>query len=259
MPIGRLIWLLASFLLLSSLLARTQSDEHLPREGRITGAVIDADGNPAQGVVVSAIEEGLSFSSVVPNQRPTENKEHRKSQAGKRYSKWLELEAASGPMELHEGITNNYGEFEIGRLETGSYSLYGERDDLYPLARLTLIDGSPGAATLTSQTLSARLILRLGSRGGVVSGSVKDKQTGHLVEAGFDVLRGDDNQQWIAASARSEFRFLIPSELNVTLRVSADGYKTLSVPIRLEPGRHRVLNLELAPEEGWQPAPDSRR
>lgn len=76
---------------------------------------------------------------------------------------------------------------------------------------------------------------------------MKDKETGHAVDAGFEIFWVDDDHQWLSASARSDFRFLIPSARDVSLRLSADGYKTLSVPLRFEPGQHKVLNLELGP------------
>lgn len=97
-----------------------------------------ADGNPAPVVLVAASE--WLTPSTGNNERGPSGVQDRREHTPKRYSKCLE-ETVVWTVELHGGLTNNYGEFEIEGLELRTYALSGEREDWYPSARLSLIDG----------------------------------------------------------------------------------------------------------------------
>ena len=87
---------------------------------------------------------------------------------------------------------------------------------------------------MTDAAPVAHVVVTLGHKGGVVSGSVKDKETAMSLAAGYELFRADNNSLIFLSSENSDFHFLLPSLLAVYLRVTADGYKQISVPLRFE-------------------------
>jgi len=226
-----------------------QKKDHPTPDCRIIGTVIDADGKPAPNVIV----EANSFVSHPATPDPAENTERAntdsdraKDKPPQHHGKWLE-EDVVWAIEMPEATTNEAGEFETQGLGLMTYELRGENDE-YPSALLTFTDGSPAEVTLTREMPVAHVIVKLGPKGGAVSGSVKDKQTGKPVAAGYELIQSEGNSLMQSSSASPDFHFLIPSSLAVRLRVSADGYKQLNIPLRFEPGERKLLNLELEPD-----------
>jgi hypothetical protein len=236
--------LTASLLILSALCVFAQEKDHPAPDCRIIGTVIDAEGKPVPNVIV----EANSFVSQPATPDPVKNTEpsHEKEQAPQHHQKWLE-EDVSWLIEMPAATTNEAGGFEFPDLGLMTYELRGGNDE-YPSAPLAFTDGSPAEVTLTRDVPIAHVVVKLGAKGGVVTGLVTDKQTGKPVRAGYELFRIEGNSQMFASSASPDFHFLIPSSLAVSLRVLADGYKQLNVPLRFEPGEKKLLNLELEPD-----------
>jgi hypothetical protein len=71
--------------------------------------------------------------------------------------------------------------------------------------------------------------------------------------AHFIVERVSNREDSIEFSGPPNFRWLIPPRVEVTLRVTAEGYRPWlyadpSTPLRLESGEQRILNIELEPD-----------
>ncbi len=236
--------LTASLLILSALCVYAQKKGHPAPDCRIIGTVIDAEGKPVPNVIV----EANSFVSQPATPDPVQTTEPapEKDKAPQHHRKWLE-EDVVWAIEIPEATTNEAGEFEFPGLGLITYEIRGGNDE-YPSAPLAFTDGSPAEVTLTRDVPIAHVVVRLGAKGGIVSGSVKDKQTGKPVAAGYELFQIEGNSQISASSASSDFHFLIPSSLAVRLKVLAYGYKQLNIPLRFEPGEKKVLNLELEPD-----------
>jgi hypothetical protein len=206
-----------------------------------SGTVVDVDGRPVPKVWVSASDflPAPDTPEPVPSNQPISHKNTLNPQ----YLKWLTEDIFWLVQDLG-AMTNGNGEFEIKRLALRTYALKGENDEYFS-SPLSLTDGSPAEVTLTSETPVSRVILKLGSKGGIVTGLVRDRRTATPLDAGFSLLRADDNSQFLAASARSSFRFVVPAGIGLTLTVSAEGYKPIALPLHLEPGEQRVLSLDL--------------
>jgi hypothetical protein len=230
-----------SLLILEVLSSHGQITKRPALDGRIVGTVIDVDGRPVPKVWVSASDflPAPDTLEPVPSTQPISYKNTLKPQ----YLKWL-TEDISWSVEDLGAMTNGNGEFEIKGLALRAYALKGENDEYFS-SPLRFTDGSPAEVTLTSEMPASRVVLKLGSKGGIVAGLVRDKRMVTSLDAGFSLFRADDNSQFLAASARSSFRFVVPAGIGLTLAVSAQGYKPLALPLHLEPGEQRVLSLDL--------------
>ena len=114
-------------------------------------------------------------------------------------------------------------------------------------------------ATLTATTPVVDLVLKVGPPAGVITGAVRDATTGNPVDAAFLLRRAADLDNWISMSQRSDYRVLVPPLVEVSVEVSAPGYKTWyyggasdptdRVPIRLESREVMKLDIQLEPED----------
>lgn len=252
----RSAYLAACLLPLLTQFAHSQRTRRSPPEGQIVGTVIDQDGKPVSKVWVST-------SDFLPPSIETEftsgpgNSQAKLTQEGasKEFSR---LQAFSRPVETNGGMTGNDGVFQIQGLELGAYVLLGENEeDAYPLTDLTFTDGTPSLVTLSRGSSVAHVVVRLAEKGGVVSGSITDTLTGQPVRAGVSIFRADDNEQLLASSAQPTFRIVLPAHVEVRVVFSAAGYKSLTVPMRLDSGQQQAHNVEVTPQ-AKDASPDQR-
>jgi hypothetical protein len=169
-------WFAASLLLRLTALTQAQYGEQALPQGRITGTVVDADGTPVSRVSVSLLDAALADQ-----------------------------------METHHVTTDSDRGFEIKNLELKTYSLMGEKQqDAYPSAQLTFTDGGPALVELTPEMPSASIILKLGSKAGILSSTV----TKEPIPAVFEPMRVADKHEVIWASHPRVFGCLSPLRRN---------------------------------------------
>jgi hypothetical protein len=102
----------------------------------------------------------------------------------------------------------------------------------------------------------------LGPRAGVLSGTVIDKVTGKAIVSRhalhFIVKKASNPEDSILFGGPAKFRWLIPPAVEITLEVTAGGYKpwfytdasnpSRPLPLRLESGEQKSLDIELEPD-----------
>lgn len=237
--------LAATLLLLSMPVAHSQKSNRPSFQGQIIGTVIDQDGRPVSHVWVSTND--FQPPSIEPD--PTERIDPPQAKPPEQhFTKWLD-EDVSWIVEDQGGMTNNEGVFRIRGLAFRGFILRGEKEeDAYPSADLTFADGTPAIITLSPDLSVARVVVRLGQKGGVVSGPITDKQTGRPVRASFSIYRSDNNAQMLSSSARPDFRIVLAAHFEAKVVFSAAGYKRLTMPLRLESGERQALNVEMTPD-----------
>ena len=81
--------------------------------------------------------------------------------------------------------------------------------------------------SLTPTVPAADVLLRVGPPVGVLSGRIRDATTGReVVPDAFVLRRASDPDNWVSLSQPSEYRVLVPPDVDVLLEVSVPGYKT---------------------------------
>ena len=108
-------------------------------------------------------------------------------------------------------------------------------------------------AQITAQHRSADVVVNLGPKAGVLTGTISDPLTGKLIPAGFDLCQVKDRARWMSTSASPNFRVLIPSSKEIEVKVSAPGYEAWVYPdpttpsqvLRMDPGSEMHLDIKL--------------
>jgi hypothetical protein len=145
--------------------------------------------------------------------------------------------------------TDKTGQFEIDHLPMGTYSIAASKnDDGYA----EFGQGTPyPKVILTPEEPLANVIVKLGPKQGILIPVVKDKVTGKRL---FDF---DFNWQTVVPGGSSTgagrfnqltSRTPIPAGKDVSLEISANGYKDSSQVLRLRSGEQKTLTIELQPE-----------
>jgi hypothetical protein len=162
-------------------------------------------------------------------------------------------------INCQHALTDKDGRFHMEKVEFGTYALFAINEgEGYSIA-----NQSPGQKVrVTAENPWASVTIRLRPGGGVLIGSVRDKITGEPLKTAI-------NLQYIApdgeaagntrkeTSGDGEFRATVPTGLDLLIVVSAPGYKgwvytdpsDASRPVlRLQPGEHRSLEVEMEPK-----------
>jgi hypothetical protein len=147
------------------------------------------------------------------------------------------------------------GHFQIENLKFGSYGIFAINEE----EGYSINNQSPGLkVTVTPESPSRNVTIRLRPRGGILTGSVTDKVTGKPVEDAWIHYIAIDNGNGSGDSrtVRGRFSAATPTESNLLIYVSARGYKgwvytdaaNPAPPVlRLASGERRVLDIELEP------------
>ena len=207
-------------LVLSGLLAWSQTSEQPKPTGRIAGRVVDQRGQPLKRISVSAVLAGSNVQAYMP--------------------------AAE---------TNDAGQFVIDGLEAGTYDLFGQNEgDDYPNTALSFYSQEDPTAVNVQDGDAANVKLVLGPPAGVWAGVVIDKVTGKTVVpphgVQFTVTRVANPDDSILFAGPAKYRWLIPPDVDVMLEVKAEGYQTWSslLPLRFRSGENKNLTIALEAE-----------
>jgi len=153
--------------------------------------------------------------------------------------------------------TDESGFFLIDRLDSGNYYVgamkeeegYGSTDSGF-FNDLPLV-----TAEVSAQHRIAQVVVNLGPKAGILTGTISDAVTGKPIPAGFWLVQVKDHNKWWGSSAAPNFRVLIPSSKEMEVKVSAPGYEAWVYPdptipsqvLRMDPGSEIHLDIHLKP------------
>src|SRR5579871_63869 len=164
------------------------------QSGVIRGTVVDEVGQPIQAAKVHAELHGVPMAKAIRYVESDQN-----------------------------------GEFAIDRLDYGTYDVNGQKEEgVYPDTSFSFYSDKPLAASvqISPDRPIATVALKLGPKAAIMSGTVRDALTGKPIPVGLMLRRADNSKNFLSTSAPPTFRILIPASADVTVEVSAPGYKT---------------------------------
>ncbi len=151
------------------------------------------------------------------------------------------------------------GFFVIDRLDFGTYYVEAmKEEDGYGGMSWSFFNDKPlPTVQISAQTRIADIVVSLGPKAGILTGTIRDAITGKPISAGFDLVQVKDRTKWMGTGAAPHFRVLIPSSKDIEVKVSAPGYDTwvypgpklAPQPLRMEPGSETVLDILLSPTQ----------
>jgi len=168
-------------------------------------------------------------------------------------------------------LTDQNGRFTIEHVPMGSYTVFAAKEE----DGYSMVEQIPGQkVVLTADRPFAQLTLKLGSRSGRLTGTVRDKGTGKPIGPGgklsiMYVSVEENSTGSIGGLDGSNLRASLPAGKELIVFVFAPGYvpwfyiNNESRPtLRLEPGEEKVLDVELDPKNTKannrdSPAPDA--
>lgn len=142
------------------------------------------------------------------------------------------------------------GHFEIADLKFGTFEIFAINED----EGYSIENQRPGLkVTITPENARQNVTIRLRSRGGFLTGSVRDKVTGRAVEDAWInyTIIDDGNGGGSKRVSAGQFSIVVPTESRLLVYVSARGYRgwvymDASQPIvKLASGERRVLDVDL--------------
>jgi hypothetical protein len=238
----------AALPVLFALLAAAQVSAPTPSQGRISGILVYPNGTPV-----------VKGKVVLTGARLNEN-----------------------PSEVI-AETDQEGRFEFGHLRLTSYWFHpAKEDEAYADGEAVSVRGgiriaNPTGVELSSAEPVAHVVLKLGSKWGMVTGVVEDRTTHRPVAAHLRfaerVGRSSGNEPsylhgYFERDAPGSFRVLIPPGMDLFLRVDADGYEPWfypdgagtsvflenrllqqPLPLRLQSGEQKSLSIEMEKRE----------
>src|SRR6266576_3011287 len=153
--------------------------------------------------------------------------------------------------------TDEKGFFLIDQLEFGTYyvSVKNEEEE-YGDSGFSFFNDQPvPMAQISAQHRIADVVVNLGPKAGILTGTISDAATGKPIPAGFDLAQVKDRTKWMGTSAAPNFRVLIPSSKEMEVKVSAPGYEAWVYPdpsipsqvLRMDPGSEIHLDIQLKP------------
>jgi hypothetical protein len=159
------------------------------------------------------------------------------------------------------GYSGKDGQFELDHWPMGTLSLFAIKpEEGYTDATKR----STAKVSLTPEALLAVVTVKLGSKAGILAGSVKDRNTGITVKglkltyiAVDGYISGCASELNSSSSSGSSFEIPLPTAVDLIVFLSAPGYKTWvytdtsndSRPLlRLQSGERRSLDIELEPD-----------
>src|SRR5260370_6239327 len=191
-------------------------------EGVIQGVVLSEGGQPVRGAKVHAELNGVAMAKKI---------------------RYVE--------------TDENGFFLIDRLDFGNYYLGAMKEEEgYGNSDSSFFNDNPlPMAQITAQHRSADVVVNLGSKAGILTGTISDALTGKPIPAGFDLAQVKDRTRWMVTSESPNFRSLIPSTKYIEMHVSAPRLQAWAFPdpsipsqvLRMDPGSEIHLDIQLKP------------
>jgi len=153
--------------------------------------------------------------------------------------------------------TDENGLFLIDQLEFGTYYVAAKKEEEgYGDTGFSFFNDQPvPTAQISDQHRVADVVINLGPKAGILTGTISDSATGKPIPAGFWLVQAKDRNKWMGTSAAADFRVLIPSTKEMEVKVSAPGYEDWVYPdpaipsqvLRMDPGSEIHLEIQLKP------------
>ena len=224
--------LVLAVIALSSWLQQPRVDaaaEPKDEAGLIDGIVTYEDGNPVKGATVYAVPLGRPIGAIIPH-----------------------------------GDSDETGQFAV-RIPAswfGKFAVVAKKEDEdYPdMSQQFYSDGEFKTVTLTSSKTAETVMIRLGPKAGVLLGTVADALSNAPLSPCVEFRRASEPSNFLSASGlvKPKYKLLIPSDTDILVKISLDGYKTWYYPgtvekearqvVRLKPGEERTVNIRLQPD-----------
>ncbi len=156
--------------------------------------------------------------------------------------------------------TDKRGEFEIRSLPWGNYAVFvGKQEDGYPDTDVAFYSNLSFPRCLIEPNLPVPYVtVKLGPKAGLLEiNSVTNADTGDAVpNVSLTLRRAEKQNLFVTMTAVGPPPHLIPSGADVTVEISAPGYKSWILlgndgnpeKVRLRPGEIRELNVQIRPE-----------
>src|SRR5207249_4828697 len=160
------------------------------REGAIQGVVLGEGRQPVRGAKVHAELTGVPMSTLI---------------------RYVE--------------TDENGFFLIDQLEFGKYYVAAKNEEEeYGDSGFSFFNDQPvRTAQISAQHRIADVVINLGPKAGVLTGTISNAVTGKPIPAGSWSVQEKDRNKWISTSATPNLRVLIPSSRETKVKVSAPG------------------------------------
>jgi len=194
--------------------------------GLIDGIVTYEDKRPVKGATVYAVPLGRPMLAIIPHAVTDE----------------------TGYYAIH-----------ISRSWFGKFAVAAKKEDEnFPdMSNQFYSDGNFQTATLSANHSAETVTIRLGPKAGVLAGTVRDAVTGATLYPCIELRRPNGNFLSGSGLVKANFRVLIPSETDVTVKMWLDGYsswyypgtadKSQSAPLHLGPNEQKNLEILLQP------------
>jgi hypothetical protein len=153
--------------------------------------------------------------------------------------------------------TDEKGIFQIDRLKFGTYYVSAANEEQgYGDSGSSFFNDQPILTTrISARHRIADVVVNLGPKTGILTGTTSDAVTGKPIATGFDLVQVKDRTRWMGTSAAPNFRVLIPSSKEIKVKVTAPGYEAWVYPdpsipsqvLRLDPGSEIHLDIQLNP------------
>jgi len=150
---------------------------------------------------------------------------------------------------------DNEGHFQINNVDFGNYEMFAVNEE----EGYSIANQSPGLKiTVNPENPTPNILIRLRSRGGVLTGSVRDKVSGKAIDDAWISCTAIDNGGGGSSqrTLKGQFSLATPTDSNLLIYVTARGYKgwvysdsanPVQAVVRLASGERRVLDIELEP------------
>lgn len=197
-----------------------------PATGAIGGIVLTAGGHPLAGAAVDADR----------------------------------IDGGAKALPIRYVETDKNGRFLIDKLDWGVYAVHAKKEeDEYPDTRWSFYSkASPPKVRLTPQSRTQQVTIALGPKAGVIAGAISDAATGGPLNASFRMWRARDPDNFFGTSAKSQYRTLVPANVEVGIEVSAPGYEDWYYPgvgdaskagsVVLRSGEEMTIDVRLQPK-----------
>jgi uncharacterized surface anchored protein len=150
--------------------------------------------------------------------------------------------------------TDSTGQFVFDGLALGDYRVSAQKEDEgYLTTRPNVFEHNPPLlVSLTADDPAATATVHFSARGAVITGRIRDSQTGAPIAAQFTLKpENGDGLLGTGANGKDRFALSVPANAGFTIEISAAGYKTWTYTDSSHPGKAAVLRLESGSKLDW--------
>jgi hypothetical protein len=210
------------------ILLMQQSGLNKPKDDRglIDGIVTYQDRKPVKGATVYAVPVGRPMGAKIP---------------------------------YAETDDTGYYAIHIPRSWFGKFAVAAKKEaENFPdMSNEFYSDGNFQTATLSANHPAKTVLIRLGSKAGALTGTVRDAITGATLYPCLELRRRNGNFVSGSGLIKENFRVLIPAETEVTVKMWLDGYRpwfypgtdeqSRSGPLHPRPDEQKIIEIRLQP------------